>query len=118
MLEPGANAGERALEIIHHLVGLRLDPLRQRQRIIVRIGRELTSYKQPAIRFDHMAIRGHRLWRIRDQMVYRCSHDRSPYWDLLLGAVRWSRELASGHRHRGATTEERCALIRATPHAG
>jgi len=29
-------ARERALEIIHHLAGLRLDPLRQRQRMVVR----------------------------------------------------------------------------------
>jgi len=62
---PGANSFAR-------------DGAEERQRIIARIGRELTSYKQPAIRFDHMAIGRHRLWRIRDQMVYRCSHDRSP----------------------------------------
>src|SRR5215813_7275010 len=90
MLEPSANTGEHALEIIHYLARLRLDPLRKRQRIIIGVGRELTGHEQTNIHFDNMAVGGHWLWRISDQMVYRCGHDpllpRIFYWTLSGGA--------------------------------
>src|SRR5260370_472506 len=78
IFEPGAGAGERAFEIIHHFAGLRLNSFRKRQRIIIRIGGELASHEEPTIRLDDMAVRRHRLRRVRDQMINRRAHDRSP----------------------------------------
>ena len=56
IIHRAALAFQGALEIVHHLEGLRFDADRDRQSVVVRIGGELAGDEQPPLAFDDMAV--------------------------------------------------------------
>ena len=76
-LQPGAEAPQYTAQIVHHLVRLRLDPIGNRTRVVIRIGGELAGNEQPAVLLHSVAVWRDGSGRAADHMKYRF-HVRRP----------------------------------------
>jgi hypothetical protein len=71
VLEAQAAAGEHALQILHHLLRLRFDALGIRRRLRSSRERHLAGDEEPAVGFDRVAERRHRVRRTLDHVKDR-----------------------------------------------